>query len=252
MPKVQLKVKMIRHTLSPEELVALGAKLCYSRLTVDGLAERVSAEDQSAFVEKILAMGHESVLEHASFTFGVEGVSRVLLAQLTRHRLASFSVQSQRYVSYAKGFGYVVPPKIEALGEEAVQEYRHQMDTIHVWYTAWQDKLGKGEGSNEDARFVLPGACETRLMLTMNVRELRHFFSLRMCNRAQWEIRALAEEMHRLCMEVAPALFADAGAGCLRGACPEGSKSCGKAREVRAARQQLLDALAQQQEKPQE
>ena len=193
-------------------------------------------------------MGHDSVLEHASFTFGVEGVSRVLLAQLTRHRLASFSVQSQRYVSYENGFGYVMPPKIAALGEEAQTEYRRQMDEMHAWYCAWQEKLGAGEGSNEDARFVLPGACETRLMMTMNVRELRHFFSLRMCSRAQWEIRALATEMHRLCMEVAPALFADSGPGCLRGACPEGSKSCGRAAEIRARRQVELDALRQTEE----
>ena len=172
-------------------------------------------------------MGHESVLEHATFTFGVEGVSRVLLAQLTRHRLASFSVQSQRYVSMADGFGYIIPPKIAALGAEAVQRYENQMAQMQIWYRGWQDQLGSGEGSNEDARFVLPGAAETRLLVTMNVRELRHFFSLRMCKRAQWEIRALAEDMHRLCMEVAPALFADAGAPCLRGACPEGEKGCG-------------------------
>lgn len=115
-------------------------------------------------------------------------------------------MQSQRYVSYEKGFGYIVPPKIAALGPEAQAEYQAQMAQMHAWYVAWQEKLGQGEGSNEDARFVLPGACETRLMVTMNVRELRHFFGLRMCRRAQWEIRALATEMHRLCMEVAPAL----------------------------------------------
>ena len=218
MPRSTMKVALIRHTLSPEEVVALGARLCYSRATVDSLQQRVSRDDQSEFVSRILSMGHESVLEHASFTFAMEGVSRVLLAQITRHRLASFSVQSQRYVSYEKGFGYIVPPKIEALGEDAVAEFERQMDTMHQWYTGWQEKLGAGEGGNEDARFVLPGACETRMMVTMNVRELRHFFSLRMCSRAQWEIRALATEMHRLCMEIAPALFADAGPGCLRGA----------------------------------
>ena len=245
MPEVSLKVALLRHTLSPEETVALGARLCYSRAGIDDLTQRVSQKDQTAFVHKILGMGHDSVLEHASFTFGVEGVSRVLLAQLTRHRLASFSVQSQRYVSYENGFGYVMPPKIAALGEEAQAEYRRQMDEMHAWYCTWQEKLGAGEGSNEDARFVLPGACETRLMMTMNVRELRHFFSLRMCSRAQWEIRALATEMHRLCMEVAPALFADAGPGCLRGACPEGAKSCGRAAEIRAARESMLDGMRQ-------
>lgn len=245
--QVKLKVALIRHTLSPEETVALGARLCYSRATIDDLNQRVSAKDQSAFVQKIMGMGHESVLEHASFTFGVEGVSRVLLAQLTRHRLASFSVQSQRYVSYEDGFGYIMPPKIADLGQEAQEEYTRQMQQMHAWYRDWQEKLGNaGEGSNEDARFVLPGACETRLMMTMNVRELRHFFSLRMCSRAQWEIRALATEMHRLCMEVAPALFADGGPGCLRGACPEGAKSCGKAGEIKRERQALIDLMTKE------
>lgn len=243
MPRSEMKVALIRHTLSPEETVALGARLCYSKARVDDLLERVSSRDQTEFVSKIMGMGHDSVLEHASFTFGIEGVSRVLLAQITRHRLASFSVQSQRYVSYENGFGYIVPPKIEALGEEAVAEFEAQMDQMHQWYVAWQEKLGTGEGSNEDARFVLPGACETRMMVTMNVRELRHFFSLRMCSRAQWEIRELATRMHALCLEVAPALFENAGPGCLRGACPEGAKSCGKAAEIRAARKQLMEQI---------
>ena len=243
MPRSEMKVALVRHTLSPEEVVALGARLCYSKARVDDLLERVEAKDQTDFVHKIMGMGHDSVLEHASFTFGIEGVSRVLLAQITRHRLASFSVQSQRYVSYESGFGYIVPPKIEALGEEAVAEFEQQMDTLHQWYTEWQQKLGTGEGGNEDARFVLPGACETRMMVTMNVRELRHFFSLRMCSRAQWEIRALANEMHRLCLEVAPALFENAGPGCLRGACPEGEKTCGKMLQVRQERKEWLERL---------
>ena len=243
MPRSEMKVALVRHTLNPEEVVALGARLCYSKARVDDLLERVEAKDQTAFVHKIMGMGHDSVLEHASFTFGIEGVSRVLLAQITRHRLASFSVQSQRYVSYESGFGYIVPPKIEALGEDAVHEFEQQMDTLHQWYTAWQQKLGTGEGGNEDARFVLPGACETRMMVTMNVRELRHFFSLRMCSRAQWEIRALATEMHRLCMEVAPALFENAGPGCLRGAWPEGEKTCGKMLQIRQERKAWLEEM---------
>ena len=243
MPRSEMKVVLVRHTLSPEEVVALGARLCYSKARVDDLLERVEAKDQTDFVHKIMSMGHDSVLEHASFTFGIEGVSRTLLAQITRHRVASFSVQSQRYVSYESGFGYIVPPKIEALGEDAVAEFEQQMATIHQWYTDWQKKLGTGEGGNEDARFVLPGACETRMMVTMNVRELRHFFSLRMCSRAQWEIRALATEMHRLCMEVAPTLFENAGPGCLRGACPEGEKTCGKMLQIRQERKDWLEQL---------
>lgn len=178
--------------------------------------------------------GHLSVLEHATFTFAVEGVSRVLLAQLTRHRIASFSVQSQRYVSLAETFSYIIPPAIKALGEEAVARYQAQMDQMQAWYVEWQQQLGaKGEKSNEDARFVLPNACETRLIVTMNVRELMHFFELRCCMRAQWEIRGLAEEMLRLCKQAAPVLFANAGPGCVRGKCPEGDKSCGKMQEIR-------------------
>jgi thymidylate synthase (FAD) len=163
-----------------------------------------------------------------------------LLAQITRHRVASFSVQSQRYVSYESGFGYILHPQIAALVEDAVKKYQEQMDTIEGWYKDWQEALGKkGESSNEDARFVLPNACETRMIVTMNVRELRHFFELRMCSRAQWEIRALATQMHKLCMEVAPELFANAGPKCLRGKCPEGEKSCGRAAEIRRDRRAL-------------
>lgn len=241
------KVLLIRHTLEPEETVALGARLCYSKANIDNLTEKISSTDQTAFVEKLLDMGHESVLEHASFTFGIEGVSRVLLAQLTRHRIASFSVQSQRYVSYEKGFGYIIPPRIEELGQEAVAKFREQMETIQNWYVEWQKMLGNnGEGSNEDARFVLPNACETRILMTMNVRELRHFFSLRMCSRAQWEIRDMARQMHKLCLEVAPSLFADAGPACLRGKCSEGEKTCGKMLEIRKERQELLNKLSEQ------
>lgn len=238
----KMKVILLRHTLSPEETVALAAKLCYSKSTISDLSEKISSSDQSGFISRLMDMGHESVLEHASFTFGVEGVSRVLLAQLTRHRIASFSVQSQRYVSYENGFGYIVPESIISLGEEAVGKFSEQMQTIESWYTEWQKLLGKGEKSNEDARFVLPNACETRIIFTMNVRELRHFFSLRMCSRAQWEIRKMAEEVFRLCFDTAPALFMNAGPACLRGKCPEGEKSCGKAAQIRQEREELIRA----------
>ena len=239
----KLKVILIRHTPDPEEAVSLGARLCYSKASIEDLKEKISAKDQSDFIERLKAMGHESVFEHASFTFGVEGVSRSLLAQLTRHRIASFSVQSQRYVSYENGFGYVIPPRIAALGEDAVRKYHEQMSIMEGWYRDWQRQLGSGEGANEDARFVLPNACETRILMTMNVRELYHFFSLRMCSRAQWEIREMARQMHRLCLETAPSLFRDAGPACLRGKCPEGEKSCGKMAEIRAEREELLRSM---------
>ena len=243
MPEKQQRVALVRHTADPEALTALGARLCYAGGDIDRLLALIEEKDQKAFVEKIMAMGHESVLEHVSFTFLIEGVSRVLLAQLTRHRIASFSVQSQRYVSYADGFGYIIPPAIRALGEDAVAEYEAQMAQMQSWYEGWQKKLGDaGEKSNEDARFVLPNACETRVLLTMNARELRHFFALRMCTRAQWEIRQMAGDMYAQCVKAAPAMFRDAGPGCLRGACPEGAKSCGRAKEIRQEREAFLKA----------
>ena len=242
MPEKQQRVALVRHTADPEALTALGARLCYAGGDIDRLLSLIETKDQKAFVEKIMSMGHESVLEHVSFTFLIEGVSRVLLAQLTRHRIASFSVQSQRYVSYASGFGYIVPPAIRNLGEEAVEEYASQMAQMQSWYEGWQKKLGDaGEKSNEDARFVLPNACETRILMTMNARELRHFFALRMCSRAQWEIRQMASSMFEQCCRVAPAMFRDAGPGCLRGACPEGEKSCGRAKEIKEARRLFLE-----------
>lgn len=233
MPETSLQVILLSHTPDPEKTCALAARTCYSALEYDDLRALVSEKDQADFLRRIVASGHLSVLEHASFTFGVSGVSRALLAQLTRHRIASFSVQSQRYVSLEKGFGYVIPPRIRDLGEEAVKEFEAQMAQMQAWYGEWQEKLGKGEGSNEDARFVLPNACETHITFTMNARELLHFFSLRCCNRAQWEIRAMARDMLKLCKQVSPVIFENAGPGCVSGPCPEGAKSCGKAAEIR-------------------
>lgn len=239
MPETKLHVELLSHTPEGETLVALAAKLCYARSDVASLRDKVSASDQSAFLEKILHSGHLSVVEHVSFTFAIEGVSRALLAQLTRHRIASFSVQSQRYVSMEQSFNYIVPPRIKALGEEAAEQYHAQMAQMHAWYQGWQKALGTGESSNEDARFVLPNACETRLIMTMNARELKHFFRLRCCERAQWEIRALATEMLRMVKSEWPALFADDGPACVTGSCPEGKMTCGRMAEIRSKFKQL-------------
>jgi len=240
MAKAKLKVMLLRATPDPDEVVALGARLCYAQADIESLKSRVEASDQQAFVQRVMERGHLSVTEHASFTFAVEGVSRALLAQLTRHRIASFSVQSQRYVSMADGFDFVVPPSISALGESEEREFIRQMETMHAWYRTWQEKLGKkGESSNEDARFVLPNAAATRLLVTMNARELMHFFELRCCNRAQWEIREMAWQMLRACRKAAPALFEHAGPACLSGPCPEGKNTCGKAKEMKERAQML-------------
>ena len=232
--RVKPHVELLRHTYNPEELVAMAARLCYSKLTVDKLQEKIAAAQQDEFIERLVKMGHESAFEHISFTFAVEGVSRALLAQITRHRIASFSVQSQRYVGYENELNYVLPPRIENLGPEAIKKFDDQMNLIHQWYLEWKEALGNcGEAANEDARFVLPNATETRFIFTMNYRELKHFLGLRMCNRAQWEIREVANQVRELCYNVSPVLFKRVGPNCLCGPCPEGEKSCGKAAEIR-------------------
>ena len=245
MPEVTPNVKLIRYTPAPEELIAMAGKLCYSASDLDDLSEGVAEKDQTKYLSRLSEMGHYSTFEHASFTFGIEGVSRSLLAQITRHRIASFSVQSQRYVALGDdetGFDYIVPPRIAALGEDAADEYRAQMDQMNTWYQTWRKRLGTGESSNEDARFVLPNAAATRMLVTMNARELLHFLSLRCCNRAQWEIRSVAWQMLALAYETAPALFGKAGPGCLRGACPEGKKCCGHSDEVRARFEEIKNS----------
>ena len=213
-----MNVQLLAHTPAPEQLVAASAKLCYSAASIADLAA-IEADKAAEFIDE-LPEAHKSPFEHVSFTFGIEGVSRAMLAQITRHRIASFSVQSQRYVSMDE-FGYVVPPSIAA-NQDALDEYEHFMDRADLVYTY----LRSCGIPAEDARFVLPNACETRMIVTMNARELLHFFSLRCCKRAQWEIRAVADEMLRLCKEVAPEIFAKAGPGCVRGRCPEGKMGC--------------------------
>lgn len=214
-------VKLIRFTPEPDEVCGRAAANCYA------------SDNPERSLRGALSGGHTSVAEHASFTFQIEGVSRALLAQLTRHRIASFSVQSQRYVSQSLCFSYVIPPKIKALGEYAVREYDYQMRRIHGWYREWQDRLGgEFEGANEDARFVLPNAATTNIIMTMNARELLHFFELRCCSRAQWEIREMADRMLESCRVVAPELFKRAGCACMQGKpCPEGKMTCGNPRK---------------------
>jgi len=245
MPQVPLNVRLLEYTPNPDQVVATAARLCYSDADIDDLAQGVAKRDQAKFIAGLMASGHLSPIEHASFTFGIEGVSRSLLAQITRHRIASFSVKSQRYVGAIgkeDGFNYICPPAIKALGKEAEARFDEQMRTMQGWYDQWVEELGnKGEKSFEDARFVLPNAAETKMVVTMNARELMHFFSLRCCNRAQWEIRALAWKMLEEVLKVAPALFDKAGPGCLRGACPEGKRTCGLAEQVRQHRKELDD-----------
>lgn len=206
-----MKVTLKRWTAYPDLICGEAAALCYN------------GKNPLKSLKVAMNGGHESVLEHASFTFLVEDVSRVLLAQLTRHRLASFSVQSQRYCG-CDPEDIVLPQSIK--DKRFGGSVKLMMDKVTDLY----DAMIKEGVPEEDARFLVPQGVTCKLMVTMNARELRHFFALRTCNRAQWEIRQLADGMLRLCKEVAPVMFADAGAGCVRGKCPEGAKSCGKPR----------------------
>ena len=298
--KAKLKVNLLEYTPNPDKVVAKAAKLCYSRIGIDDMS--VTDEEAFKFVNRLASMGHESPIEHVNFTFAVEGVSRSLTHQLVRHRIASYSQQSQRYVKLAQ-FSYIIPPQIEedAIAsamyvkamEDAQKAYNDIYDRllvkkaqeygIYSEYTRYVHKelfetfkairimetynLGQNpeaitnEGLMsleefwkqydkglpakdrlynktqkqliEDARYVFPNACETKICLTMNARTLMNFFHHRCCDRAQWEIRDLADEMCRLVKEVAPALFCKAGPNCVSGPCPEGAMSCGKVKEMR-------------------
>ncbi len=246
------KVTLIAYTPSPEKTVAAAAKLCYSPVSIDEIRDGLTIEKTNAFVDMLTELGHESPIEHASFTFGIEGVSRSFLAQITRHRIASYSVQSQRYVR-EKMFEYVVPPEIADLPEareafqRAMQEDQEHYDRLSRLLKEKHKAAFLAQGKDEktadrlaekkaieDARFVLPNACATKMICTMNARSLLNFFSHRCCNRAQWEIREVAVEMLRLVLAVAPGLFKNAGPACLSGPCPEGKMTCGKINEVRA------------------
>ncbi|MEL7610836.1 MAG: FAD-dependent thymidylate synthase [Bacillota bacterium] len=234
MPEAKLYVTMLSYTAAPVTNVARASKLCYSANHISELDNEIAGQGEEEYLNKLISFGHLSPIEHASFTFGVEGVSRALLAQITRHRIASFSVQSQRYVA-TDTLEYIVPPSIRALGENAVARYEEQMRTINGWYLEWLDLTDKAE----DARFVLPNAAATRMIVTMNARELMHFFALRCCNRAQWEIRKLAWAMLGLCKLAAPALFRAAGSSCIGGACSEGRMSCNEAAAMRKKAREL-------------
>jgi thymidylate synthase (FAD) len=218
-----MKVNLMRYTPEPERVVAMAARLCYSPVGAEALAESMTSEQVDRLVKKIVEMGHMSTLEHVSFTFAIEGVSRVLTHQLVRHRIASYSQQSQRYVS-EHDFEYIVPPTINA-NPQAQFKFAALMANIRQSY----DELVTLGIPREDARYCLANAAETKIMITMNARALLHFFAERCCMRAQWEIRQMAELMLKIVRQVAPLLFEKAGAACVTtGYCTQGALSCGR------------------------
>lgn len=246
-----MKVKIISHTAQPDKTIAAAAKLCYSRVGVEEINQNLTPDKTENFLEMLMSFSHASPLEHASFTFAVEGVSRTLTHQLVRHRLASYSQQSQRYVKL-ESFEYIIPPQIEqneqakAIFVEMMERDQQAYDRLTELLVEENAKKYMAQGieekkarrmaekeSIEDARYVFPNACETKIVITMNVRMLQHFFQMRCCNRAQWEIRQLATEMLRQVKEISPVLFRDCGPECVSGACPEGNMSCGQMAQVR-------------------
>ncbi|MCQ4023196.1 MULTISPECIES: FAD-dependent thymidylate synthase [unclassified Ruminococcus] len=258
-----IKVNLIAHTPNPEQTVAAAAKLCYSPVGVDEIQQGLTIEKTEAFVNMLSEIGHASPMEHASFTFAIEGISRACSHQLVRHRIASYSQQSQRYVD-GNSFDFVTPPSIENC-EEALEEYQSIISQQRTAYTKIRNALAATEikkrnsslcgtndeiieqyravdkadcsaiikKANEDARFILPNACTTAIVVTMNTRALWNFFAHRCCNRAQWEIRQVAVQMLKLCKQAAPSLFKNAGPSCMSGKCPEGKMSCGKPKQMR-------------------
>lgn len=236
MKEVFPSVSLIEHTNNPEKVIANAARLCYAddsdvRHILD---TENSNKDDSRLVEMLIKMGHLSPLEHASFSFLIEGVSRAMTHQLVRHRIASYSQRSQRYVKH-EGFDFVIPDSIKKAGLEA--DYLEMMQQSANNYSLLNKELAKrlgkkGEEVNQDARYVLPNACESKIITTMNARSLLHFFEERLCHRAQWEIRDVAEQMLEKSYEVAPNIFTYAGPACYNGKCRQGKKSCGKSEEI--------------------
>ena len=266
-----LKVKIIAHTPEPDKVVAQAGKLCYSAVGVDEITQKLTEEEIARYVNMLASIGHESPLEHVSFTFAIEGISRACTHQIVRHRIASYSQQSQRYVKLEQ-FEYIIPPAIESNPEakkifietmerdqkaydelvdlllEDILIDKHAADygscireilkenpdavpdrskVLDLYAENFLENYRKAEKQAiEDARYVFPNACETKIVITMNARSLLHFFNVRCCNRAQWEIREMATEMLKECKKIAPALFKKAGPDCVYGKCGEGKMSC--------------------------
>ncbi len=224
-----MKVELIAHTPEPDKVCAASAFITWKKKTAAELFSELSDKEADDFLRVVMNLGHVSVTEHAVFTFSISGVSRALTHQLVRHRMASYCQQSQRYVKFGEDeIEVVIPPKIEE-DEKSKEIYLKAIQNAKEGYI----KLLENGIAPEDARFLLPNAATTNIIVTMNARELNHFFSVRACERTQWELREVATEMVRLVKKKAPVLFENAGPNCMKGPCPEKNLSCGKMEEVR-------------------
>ena len=235
MPKVNLNVKLLEVTQDAVNIIYVAYRQCYSSKFAGDLMKVFDGEglvsQKGAFIAECVMSGHESPLEHVKFTFALEGVSRVLTHQIVRNRIASYSQQSQRYVR-EDDFDFIIPPLI---AEDGIlkKEFLIAMKNAQDSYTALMERFAqlnkKGETANQDARFVLPGAAETKIVVTMNCRELLHFFRVNCCARNQWEMRQVASLFLAFCEGELPSVFLYAGSKCKSlGYCPENKRSCGK------------------------
>lgn len=240
---VKPTVTLLSYPADALKVACDAAARCYSDLSNEELLDFIDNKDKDSlrkYINGVIGTGHLSTIEHVSYTFMIEGVSRAFLAQITRHRLASFSVQSQRYVRLSGGEDdwYIIPPEIlkrDELKERFMNHMAECVDTYNMICDALVEAGRTEEQAQEDARFVLPEAAQTRMVVTMNARELMHFFNLRCCNRAQWEIRAVANKMLSLVKEATPELMKKAGASCaITGVCPEGKRGCGHPQNAEA------------------
>lgn len=238
-----MKIKILTHTPQPEKVIATAAKLCYSNAEIENIEKELTDPEIEKFLNNLIKIGHESPFEHSSFTFAAEGISRACTHQLVRHRIASFSQQSQRYVKLDQ-FDYIVPPEIESIPEakeifinamkQDQDNYNKLVDLLYskhfLYYINFVDEkkaLSLAEKKAiEDARYIFPNACESKIIFTMNVRSLYNFLGVRCCNRAQWEIKSMADSMLKECKKISPILFKNAGKPCNFGECKEGSMSC--------------------------
>lgn len=219
-----MRVKLISHTTDPERTIAAAVRLCYSASDIDRIMDKIDDREAGRLIEKVLELGHFSTLEHSSFTFAIEGISRACSHQLVRHRIASFSQQSQRYVKL-KDPDFAIPKSISSRSA-ASEKFTDVLEKIETTYA---ELLDMGIAA-EDARYILPNAAETKIIMSANARSLLNFFELRLCTRAQSEIRQLATLMRDEARAVAPNLFRLAGPTCESGGyCREGDKSCGRA-----------------------
>lgn len=217
-----IKVELLSHTENPEQIIAASGNLCYSNKNIDEVLDMCDVK-RHKMIGKLSELGHLSTFEHASFSFGIEGISRACSHQLVRHRLASYSQKSQRYVKENEQFEFTIPKSINDANLSS--PFQKRMEMIQEWY---KEALEAGVPA-EDARFYLPNAATTKIIVTMNARELLHFLELRTCNRAQWEIRNMANKMLVILQDKFPIIFKKAGAKCVTsGYCPEGDKTCGR------------------------